>query len=134
MAGVSSSALLIQVGQIWWVRIRWADSEETVEERPAVIVGWSAFSDRDDQIIIVASITSHGDGGIPRIGEIKIPKPQDYSLTPNSHIRARQLTSIHPSLLTPANGPISTLDNSLTIQTLTEISKMFTVQGMARAR
>lgn len=134
LVGISVTSLIIQIGQIWRVKIRWADSDNTVEERPAVIVGWSQFSNRDDQIILVSSITSHGDGGISRLGEIKIPNPDKYSLSPNSHIRARQITSIHPNLLTPANGPIATLDPSMTIETLTEISKMFTVTGFVKVR
>lgn len=134
MSELSSNSLLIQIGQVWWINIRWTDSKETVEKRPAVIVGWSEFSKKDDQVILVSAITSHGDGGTPKIGEIEIPNPESYSLSTNSHIRARSITSIHPSLITSNDGPICTLATSLMVQTLTEISKMFSVQGFAKAR
>lgn len=134
MSAVSDGTLLIHLGQIWWVNVPHTDSEAKLDRRPAAIVGWSQFFKNNDEIILVVPITSHGNGGQPRTVEIEIPEPEKYKLDSGSHIRARNIYSIHPSRLTKKDGPLDTLSDDLISQTLQIISNLFTVQGPVRAR
>jgi len=125
---------MIHLGQLWKVQIPHTDSENSGEKRPCVIVGWSSFNSGEDQVILVVPITSHGQGGHTRPGEIAIPEPEKHSLTPGSCVRARRVFSIHPSRLTRNEGPIDTLSNEIVIEILETIAKLFDVDGDVRAR
>jgi hypothetical protein len=98
------------------------------------VVGWSNFDRNADQVILIVPVTSHGQGGHTRPGEILISNPEAYSLTEGSFVRARRIFSIHPKRLSTAEGPIGTLSQEIMVEIIDEIAKLFDVAGPVQVR
>jgi mRNA-degrading endonuclease toxin of MazEF toxin-antitoxin module len=127
VARIGSNSLLIHIGQLWIINIPHTDDPSKTDRRPAVIVGWSQFGENQDRVILFVPITTFGGGGHPRSGDVKIPDPAQFGLSPNSYVHARRITPIHPILLTPNDGPKDSLDMGTMDKILKELETLFDV-------
>jgi hypothetical protein len=122
-------SLLIQVGQIWWIKFPYSDDPAKHKLRPAAIMGWSKFGPNEDGKILVAAISSHqGQTVKARHGEILINDHTLVGLSKPSYIRPRMLFSIDVSVIEGSN-PLGTLQTAELIQALEEIAEMFQAPG-----
>jgi|GEM_PF-5673980 len=126
MGPISASNAIIQIGQIWTINYPYTSNPVEYKPRPGVIVGWTDFGPDEDELVWVVSITSHGDGGRSRKGEIKVENPDQFGLTEGSYIRARNIYSISTDLFPTSIGPIGTLSDELVVRILKEIAKAIT--------
>lgn len=101
------------------------------KDRPAVILGWSPFSARDDHNILVVPVyTFGGDPSKALGGDILLSNAAACGLMEGSHIRCRRLQSLHPNALRLSAGPLGTLEDGDLTAVLAEVAKLFAVHAM----
>ena len=95
----------IVTGDVWFARVPYNDTprndESTMNKlRPVVVLGASPNL-APDSVVLVAPITSFGDGGSPQAGDIRIEDTSLAGLSKQSWVRARRVFGMHPRSLDP---------------------------------
>lgn len=119
-------ALTFQRGQIWRVRVPYNDDPQTLKYRPVVVIGWSKFGADQDNVVLVVPVTSFGDGGGPKQGDVEIREQQLGGLSRSpSWARARRVWGADPKAFDRARGCTGEVTPAVMALILTEIEKLF---------
>ncbi|WP_086935697.1 type II toxin-antitoxin system PemK/MazF family toxin [Rhodococcus erythropolis] len=116
----------VQRGQIWIARVPYNDDPVESKRRPVLVIGFSAHSPRDDAVILVAPITSFGDGGQPKLGDVELLNWRKFGLSHGSYVRARRIWGASPAAFDQAKGALGEVNESVMSRVLTEVSALFT--------
>lgn len=122
-------SLDVERGQVWRARVPYSDDPTKLKFRPVVVIGWSPkFGPDQDNVILVVPITSFGDGGAPRQGDVVIYEQQRGGLSKApSWARARRVWGADPRAFDTARGCTGTVTPEVMAQILIEIERMFSV-------
>jgi mRNA-degrading endonuclease toxin of MazEF toxin-antitoxin module len=85
-------------GQIYEAWVPFKDAPDNQKLRPVLVLGWSAVGATEDGVVLVAPITSFGDGGRARGGDVLIANWATAGLTKPSYVRARRLWGADPQM------------------------------------
>ncbi|OYO03383.1 type II toxin-antitoxin system PemK/MazF family toxin [Enemella evansiae] len=113
----TAEVVKLTVGEVWRIYVPYNDGpfppgSDTGKWRPGVVIGWSPEVVSSQQplgaqpVVLVVPITSFGDGGQPRDGDVPVADYQAAGLTKPSWIRARVLFSAHPKAFRGGTGPL----------------------------
>lgn len=116
--------MVVQQGQIVWAKVPYNDDPEKGKHRPAVVLGSSPMSAGDDRVVLIAMITSFGDGGTPKLGDVELLDWSSLGLTKRSWVRARRLWGASPAAIKPPSGPIHRVDQITLGRIYQEINAM----------
>ncbi len=116
------SKTLIQLGQIWDLWFPFTDEPPNGKNRPAIIVGWSSFGPKEDEMIWFVPITSHSEGGQVRISEIPIENYSEYRLTKPSWIRPRNIFSISKNSFPRDSKPFGSISTDMLVKIYQEMA------------
>lgn len=97
------------------------------KHRPCVVISWSPQGASEDSIIVVVPITSFGDGGRPRNGDVLVLDDQMGGLSKRSWVRARRLFGADTAAFDPSRRQRRGVLDSMTLEAvLLEVEKVLT--------
>ncbi|WP_082893185.1 type II toxin-antitoxin system PemK/MazF family toxin [Rhodococcus qingshengii] len=117
--------MIVQRGQIWLARVPYNDDPDESKLRPVLVIGFSAHTSRDDAVVLVAPITSFGDGGQAKFGDVALLNWRKFGLSHGSYVRARRIWGASPAAFDQAKGSLGEVNESVMAQVLTEVSALF---------
>ena len=121
--------LQIARGDVWRSRFPYNDNPAQSKMRPIVILGYSKFGVGEDGNILVVPVSSFGDGGRPRKGDIQIDdiRRAGLDLTKDSWVHARRLFCLHPNAFDAGKGAVKkgSVTSTVMSQILLEAEKLF---------
>lgn len=111
-------------GQVYDAWVPFKDAPDDEKLRPVLVLGWSATGPREDGVVLVVPITSFGDGGQPRNGDVSISDWAAAGLKKPSHVRARRLWGADPQMFSrqSARGKV---DEATMAAVLAEVGALF---------
>lgn len=110
---------------MWWAWVPFKDAPDTDKLRPVVVLGWSPRGAGEDSVVLVLPISSFGDGGQARNGDIFIQEWQAIGLSKPSWVRARRLWGADPQALNSSKGSSGSLEEQTMSAVLTEVAGLF---------
>lgn len=114
---------MVRFGEVWKIPFPYADSAE-FKARPVVVVGASPMGPAEEQVLLVAMITSKVHQR--RNGDVPIPDHQAVGLPRPSLVKARRLFSASPSMFAqPVASRIGRLELVTLDAVLNEIAVLF---------
>ncbi len=102
--------MFVQQGQVVWAKVPYNDDPEKGKRRPAVVLGSSAMTYMDDRVVLLVMITSFGDGGSPKRGDIELLDWANLGLSKPSWVRARRLWGADPAAIQQPADPARCID------------------------
>ncbi|GAA2242947.1 hypothetical protein GCM10010413_52070 [Promicromonospora sukumoe] len=112
-------------GQVWRADVPFNDEPAAGKYRPVVVIGISKFGNDEDGVLLVVPVTSFGDGGSPRNGDVVIDDHSQAGLKGRSWARARRLWGLSPRALDAQKGSTGTVSPEVMSAILTEVEKLF---------
>ena len=112
-------------GQIWRAMVPYNDDPAEAKRRPVLVLGFSAHGPNEDSVILVAPITSFGDGGRPRNGDVALLNWRQFGLDHGSYVRARRIWGADPKVFDQQRGCLGSVSEDVLSQVLTEIMPFF---------
>jgi mRNA-degrading endonuclease toxin of MazEF toxin-antitoxin module len=116
-------------GQVWRADVPFNDEPAAGKYRPVVIIGHSRFGPNEDGVLLVVPVTSFGDGGDPKNGDVVIEDHSTAGLRSKSWARARRLWGLNPAALDRLKGSTGTVSADVMSQILLEAEKLFLPNG-----
>jgi mRNA-degrading endonuclease toxin of MazEF toxin-antitoxin module len=112
----------MQLADVWTVPFPFMDVQD-FKFRPVLIVGASPMGYGEDEIILVAMITSKV--AKARNGDVEIPNHKAVGLTEPSIIKARRLVSRGTNHFDNPSKQIGRLDDATFAQVISQIAVLF---------
>lgn len=119
--------LKVKRGEIWRAYVPYTDAPNVTKRRPVLVLGWSKMGADQDNVVLVVPITSFGEGGQPREGDVEILNVTQCGLNKRSWARSRRLWGADPKVLDAAKGPRGPITNEAMSAILVEIERLFSV-------
>lgn len=113
-------------GQVWRAFVPFTDDPVQRKHRPVIVIGWSKLGSDQDNVVLVVPVTSFGDGGSPREGDVEIVDQQlgGFNKTP-VWARARRVWGADPHAFDQQRGCTGTVTPEVMALILLEIERMF---------
>lgn len=111
-------------GDVFYADVPFNEAPENRKRRPVVVLGASPMNREEDQVVLVAQITSFGGGGHALGGDVPILNWRNLGFTKESWIRARRLWGANPSALSPYSANPPRVDDFTLTKVLNEISDL----------
>jgi mRNA-degrading endonuclease toxin of MazEF toxin-antitoxin module len=112
-------------GEIWRALVPYNDNPVDAKRRPVLVLGFSAHGPTEDSVILVAPITSFGDGGRARNGDVPLLNWRNFGLDRGSYVRARRIWGADPKAFDQSRGCLGKVSEDVMSQVLTEIMPFF---------
>jgi len=112
-------------GEIWHAHVPYTDKPRQRKHRPVVILGVSKMGRNQDQVVLVVPITSFGDGGAAKEGDVELLDWARYGLSKRSWVRARRLWGADPRVLDKKRGSSGSVPADVVSAILLEIERLF---------
>jgi mRNA-degrading endonuclease toxin of MazEF toxin-antitoxin module len=110
-------------GDLWWVNFPFGDIPE-FKRRPTLVVGVSPMGRNQEQVVLVAMVTSKLEQ--KRQGDVDIADFRGCGLSEPSLIKARRLTHVNPSAFQdPIKDRIGQVSDDCLRHVLMEIGNLF---------
>lgn len=116
-------------GQVWRADVPFNDEPAAGKYRPVVVVGFSRFGPDEDGVLLVVPVTSFGDGGNPKNGDVVIEDHVTAGLRSRSWARARRLWGLNPRALDLQRGSTGTVSPEVMSEILLEAEKLWLPNG-----
>ncbi|WP_419719823.1 type II toxin-antitoxin system PemK/MazF family toxin [Micrococcus terreus] len=115
----------VKRGEIWRACVPYNEDPANGKERFVVVLGASPQGREEDEVVLVAPITSFGDGGRCRNGDVPILNWRNVTgLNKASWIRARRVWGANPNALV-GSSPAGSVETGTMDQVLATIAEFF---------
>ena len=123
----------VQRGQIWKTIVPFSGNRIGVKERPAAVVGWTAFgADEHEGLFVVPISTFGGDANKALKGDIRPVNWSGSRLSSGSFIRTRLPMMLSLRAFDFDSGPIGMLDPQDLLAILTEIERIVAISSQVQ--
>ncbi|MGV0050801.1 type II toxin-antitoxin system PemK/MazF family toxin [Mycobacterium colombiense] len=112
-------------GEVWLARVPYNENPQEAKQRRVVVLGWSPIGPLEDSVILVAPVTSFGEGGQPRNGDIAILNWRRLGFLKPSWVRARRIWGANPAAFDRTKGSLGSVTDTELTQILTEVANLF---------
>lgn len=118
--------MLFTRGDIWHAFVPYNDNPDESKRRPVLVLAVSPQGHEDDRVIVVAPITSFGDGGGAKSGDVPILNWRNINgLDKASWVRARRVWGADTRAFDTQSGRAGTVDQTTLTNVIVEFGKLF---------
>ena len=118
---------------MWMLEVPFIDDPTKSKNRPAMVVGWANLVGDGNPSILIAPITSFGNGGLPSYGDVRL-EAEAIGLRSSGYVRASRPFTIHPRLLCKGKKPMGTVEHKVYLQVKACINQFLEPHGIAMIR
>jgi mRNA-degrading endonuclease toxin of MazEF toxin-antitoxin module len=112
-------------GQIWYGWFPFKDAPDKDKHRPVLVLGLSPTGAGEDAVVLVAPITSFGEGGRALNGDVPVLNWRRCGLGKASWIRARRVWGADVKSLDRSRGPVGNVDTAAMDAVLKVVAALF---------